>query len=113
MKITLPRFEKARVLIAGDVMLDRYWHGGTSRISPEAPVPVVKVGQIEDRAGGAANSGPITLNRKCAHRSSPPDTSRPFGIASLLSGPFRGPCSSRCRYLYNAPNTVSPGIFCG
>ena len=59
MKITLPRFEKARVLVAGDVMLDRYWHGGTSRISPEAPVPVVKVNQIEDRAGGAAN---VALN---------------------------------------------------
>ena len=40
-------------------MLDRYWHGGTSRISPEAPVPVVKVEQIEDRPGGAAN---VALN---------------------------------------------------
>jgi len=40
-------------------MLDRYWHGSTSRISPEAPVPVVKVGQTEDRAGGAAN---VALN---------------------------------------------------
>ncbi|EPN07672.1 bifunctional heptose 7-phosphate kinase/heptose 1-phosphate adenyltransferase, partial [Pseudomonas syringae pv. actinidiae ICMP 18804] len=40
-------------------MLDRYWHGGTSRISPEAPVPVVKVDQIEDRPGGAAN---VALN---------------------------------------------------
>ncbi|WP_228145051.1 PfkB family carbohydrate kinase, partial [Acinetobacter baumannii] len=39
--------------------LDRYWHGGTSRISPEAPVPVVKVEQIEDRPGGAAN---VALN---------------------------------------------------
>jgi len=36
-------------------MLDRYWHGGTSRISPEAPVQVVKVSNIEDRPGGAAN----------------------------------------------------------
>lgn len=40
-------------------MLDRYWHGGTSRISPEAPVPVVRVDQIEDRPGGAAN---VALN---------------------------------------------------
>jgi len=43
------------ILVVGDVMLDRYWHGGTSRISPEAPVQVVKVSTIEDRPGGAAN----------------------------------------------------------
>jgi len=59
MKLTLPRFDQAHVLVVGDVMLDRYWHGSTSRISPEAPVPVVKVGQTEDRAGGAAN---VALN---------------------------------------------------
>jgi rfaE bifunctional protein kinase chain/domain len=44
-----------RVLVVGDVMLDRYWHGDVTRISPEAPVPVVKVTRIEDRLGGAAN----------------------------------------------------------
>lgn len=43
----------------GDVMLDRYWHGDTARVSPEAPVPVVKVEQIEERPGGAAN---VALN---------------------------------------------------
>lgn len=59
MKLNLPRFDKAQVLVIGDVMLDRYWHGSTSRISPEAPVPVVKVNQMEDRAGGAAN---VALN---------------------------------------------------
>ncbi len=59
MKLTLPRFDQARVLVVGDVMLDRYWHGGTSRISPEAPVQVVKVGQVEDRPGGAGN---VALN---------------------------------------------------
>jgi D-beta-D-heptose 7-phosphate kinase/D-beta-D-heptose 1-phosphate adenosyltransferase len=59
MKIQIPAFEQARVLVAGDVMLDRYWHGATSRISPEAPVPVVHVGQAEERAGGAAN---VALN---------------------------------------------------
>jgi rfaE bifunctional protein kinase chain/domain len=46
---------KARVLVVGDVMLDRYWFGDVSRISPEAPVPVVKFGRSEDRPGGAAN----------------------------------------------------------
>ena len=59
MKITLPEYDKAQVLVVGDVMLDRYWHGPTARISPEAPVPVVKVEQIEERPGGAAN---VALN---------------------------------------------------
>ncbi len=48
-------FSQARILVIGDVMLDRYWHGDTSRISPEAPVPVVKIDRDEDRLGGAAN----------------------------------------------------------
>ncbi|MCL2893912.1 bifunctional D-glycero-beta-D-manno-heptose-7-phosphate kinase/D-glycero-beta-D-manno-heptose 1-phosphate adenylyltransferase HldE [Brenneria tiliae] len=55
MKVTLPDFRRAGVLVVGDVMLDRYWYGPTSRISPEAPVPVVKVDAIEERPGGAAN----------------------------------------------------------
>lgn len=45
----------ARVLVVGDVMLDRYWFGDVSRISPEAPVPVARIGRMEERAGGAAN----------------------------------------------------------
>lgn len=44
-----------RVLVVGDVMLDRYWFGGVERISPEAPVPVVAVNNIDDQLGGAAN----------------------------------------------------------
>lgn len=59
MKANMPRFDTAPVLVVGDVMLDRYWHGPTQRISPEAPVPVVKVEQIEDRPGGAGN---VALN---------------------------------------------------
>jgi len=50
-----PDFERARILVVGDVMLDRYWFGDVDRISPEAPVPVVRVGRIEERPGGAAN----------------------------------------------------------
>ena len=46
---------KARVLIVGDAMLDRYWFGEVSRISPEAPVPIVKIERMEERPGGAAN----------------------------------------------------------
>lgn len=49
------QFNHAKVLVLGDVMLDRYWFGAANRISPEAPVPVVKVQQNEERAGGAAN----------------------------------------------------------
>ncbi len=52
-------FEKAQILVIGDVMLDQYWHGGTSRISPEAPVPVVHVNHVDERPGGAAN---VALN---------------------------------------------------
>ncbi len=59
MKPTMPAFQDARLLVVGDVMLDRYWHGKASRISPEAPVPVVRVGKREDRPGGAGN---VALN---------------------------------------------------
>ncbi|MGJ8674723.1 MAG: bifunctional D-glycero-beta-D-manno-heptose-7-phosphate kinase/D-glycero-beta-D-manno-heptose 1-phosphate adenylyltransferase HldE [Pseudoalteromonas sp.] len=51
----IPDFSKANILIIGDVMLDRYWTGPTARISPEAPVPIVRVDDVEDRPGGAAN----------------------------------------------------------
>ncbi|WP_428825238.1 D-glycero-beta-D-manno-heptose-7-phosphate kinase [Azonexus sp. IMCC34842] len=51
----LEKIARVRLLVVGDVMLDRYWFGEVSRISPEAPVPVVKVERIEERLGGAAN----------------------------------------------------------
>lgn len=51
----LEKISQVRLLVVGDVMLDRYWFGEVSRISPEAPVPVVKVQRIEERLGGAAN----------------------------------------------------------
>ena len=59
--LRLPDTTAARVLVVGDVMLDRYWFGEVSRISPEAPVPVVKVERTEERPGGAAN-----VARNCA-----------------------------------------------
>ena len=49
------RFAQAKILVVGDVMLDRYWFGDANRISPEAPVPVTKIDRVEQRAGGAAN----------------------------------------------------------
>ncbi len=59
MTVSLPSYAHANILVVGDIMLDRYWSGPTSRISPEAPVPVVKIGDCEDRLGGAAN---VALN---------------------------------------------------
>ena len=62
--MTLPSLEhiaNCRILVVGDVMLDRYWHGEVVRISPEAPVPVVHVKREENRLGGAAN---VALNVK-------------------------------------------------
>jgi rfaE bifunctional protein kinase chain/domain len=50
-----PQLSSVRLLVVGDVMLDRYWFGDVSRISPEAPVPVVRVQKREERLGGAAN----------------------------------------------------------
>ena len=55
----MPEFSSARIIVIGDVMLDRYWSGKALRISPEAPVPVVKVKAVEDRVGGAGN---VALN---------------------------------------------------
>lgn len=55
----LPIFTKATILVVGDLMLDRYWYGEASRISPEAPVPIVKVSRNEERLGGAGN---VALN---------------------------------------------------
>ena len=55
MTISKEQLAKARVLVVGDVMLDRYWYGAVDRISPEAPVPVVRVSREEERNGGAAN----------------------------------------------------------
>ncbi len=55
MTISREKLFKARVLVVGDVMLDRYWYGAVDRISPEAPVPIVRITREEERNGGAAN----------------------------------------------------------
>ncbi len=59
MKNQLPNFTEASVLVIGDLMLDRYWFGDAARISPEAPVPIVNIKQIDERPGGAGN---VALN---------------------------------------------------
>lgn len=58
-KIDLPAYDVTRVVVCGDLMLDRYWYGDVARISPEAPVPVVRIQDMEARPGGAAN---VALN---------------------------------------------------
>jgi D-beta-D-heptose 7-phosphate kinase/D-beta-D-heptose 1-phosphate adenosyltransferase len=59
MLVAASEFKQAHIVVVGDVMLDRYWSGLAGRISPEAPVPVVRVKDIEDRIGGAGN---VALN---------------------------------------------------
>jgi D-beta-D-heptose 7-phosphate kinase / D-beta-D-heptose 1-phosphate adenosyltransferase len=58
-RMKIQKFEQAKILVVGDVMLDRYLHGNVSRISPEAPVPVVNIKKTEEKAGGAGN---VALN---------------------------------------------------
>ncbi|MDR1887957.1 MAG: D-glycero-beta-D-manno-heptose-7-phosphate kinase [Zoogloeaceae bacterium] len=67
-KSALEKLSRAHLLVVGDVMLDRYWFGEVSRISPEAPVPVVKVERLEERPGGAANVARniVALGAKCS-----------------------------------------------
>jgi D-glycero-beta-D-manno-heptose-7-phosphate kinase len=55
LQLTPEKISSARVLVVGDTMLDRYWYGAVDRISPEAPVPVVRVTRTEERIGAAAN----------------------------------------------------------
>lgn len=57
--IRIPYFANANILVVGDIILDRYWYGSSTRISPEAPVPIVHVNKLEECAGGAAN---VALN---------------------------------------------------
>lgn len=65
--IVLPDFSEVKVLVVGDVMLDRYWFGTVDRISPEAPVPVTSVNRSDQRAGGAANvaANVVALGARC------------------------------------------------
>ncbi len=67
-QITQEKLAAACVLVVGDAMLDRYWYGAVDRISPEAPVPVVRVTRTEERVGGAANvaSNIVALGAKAS-----------------------------------------------
>ena len=80
----LPKFSDAKVLVIGDVMLDRFWHGAATRISPEAPVPIVKVAGVDDRPGGAGN---VAINLAA------------LGVETTLSGLVGDDC-----LLYTSPS---------
>jgi rfaE bifunctional protein kinase chain/domain len=62
--VLLDKIARARVMVVGDAMLDRYWYGDVDRISPEAPVPVVAVNRSDERPGGAAN---VARNVRALH----------------------------------------------
>lgn len=78
---------QARVLVVGDIMLDRYWFGEVERISPEAPVPVVRVVKREDRLGGAANvaRNVVALGAKATLVGFVGEDEAAQGVRSLLS----------------------------
>jgi rfaE bifunctional protein kinase chain/domain len=78
----------ARVLVVGDPMLDRYWHGAVERISPEAPVPVVKVTREEERIGAAANVAynVVTLGARAAFLGVVGDDEPGHRLEALLRG---------------------------
>ena len=82
----LPAAADVHVLVVGDVMLDRYIHGRTDRVSPEAPVPVVQVEGSEDRLGGAANVAlnVVSLGARCTLVSAVADDPNGRAIAELL-----------------------------
>lgn len=82
--LTLPDTSRARILVVGDVMLDRYWFGEVSRISPEAPVPVVKVERTEERPAAPPTSRATV--RRWGRRSRCSPSSAPTRPASRWRG---------------------------
>ncbi|MGE5471072.1 MAG: D-glycero-beta-D-manno-heptose-7-phosphate kinase [Bacteroidota bacterium] len=83
----LEKVLQVRLLVVGDVMLDRYWFGEVNRISPEAPVPVVKVERVEERLGGAANvaRNAAALGARTALLSVVGDDAAGKGLSRLLA----------------------------
>lgn len=87
MTMSLPdAFAGLRVLVVGDVMLDRYWWGTVERISPESPVPVVDVDRSECKLGGAANvaANVVGLGARCTLVSTIGDDEAGAALCDLL-----------------------------
>jgi rfaE bifunctional protein kinase chain/domain len=88
---------KARVLVVGDAMLDRYWYGAVDRISPEAPVPVVRVTRQEERMGGAANVAfnIVTVGARASLLSVVGDDEASHQLEALVAASGITPCFGR------------------
>ena len=118
MKLEMPRFDQARVLVLGDIMLDRYWHGGASRISPEAPVPVVKVDQLEDRVGASERAGrricrSLKTTEHLAGSGIPMGEPESMDLRDLDRGQLccRQQCNRRCRHRRVGVSSFRVGFF--
>ena len=88
---------QARVLVVGDAMLDRYWYGAVDRISPEAPVPVVRVTRQEERMGGAANVAYniVTVGARASLLSVVGDDEASHQLEALVAASGITPCFGR------------------
>ena len=88
MNIPKEKMAAARVLVVGDVMLDRYWYGAVDRISPEAPVPIVRITREEERNGGAANVAynVVTLGAQASLLTVVGDDEASHKLEALLAG---------------------------
>ena len=108
----LPTFDKARVLVVGDVMLDRYWFGDVERISPEAPVAVLKVGRVEERPGGAANvaRNVAALGGQCTLLSVMGDDEAGRCLEKLLANKNMQPGQKNVRALLHRDPSISTTI---
>ena len=91
------RIAQARVLVVGDAMLDRYWYGAVDRISPEAPVPVVRVTRQEERMGGAANVAYniVTIGARSSLLSVVGDDEASHQLEALVAASGVTPCFGR------------------
>jgi rfaE bifunctional protein kinase chain/domain len=94
---SLERLSQSKVLVVGDVMLDRYWYGSVDRISPEAPVPVVRVTREEDRLGGSANVAynVVTLGAQVSLLSVVGEDDASHQLEALLAKTGITPCLGR------------------
>ena len=88
MNISQEQIAKSRVLVVGDAMIDRYWYGAVDRISPEAPVPVVRITREEERIGGAANvaSNVVALGAQASLLTVVGDDEASHKLESLVAG---------------------------
>jgi rfaE bifunctional protein kinase chain/domain len=96
-KLSREQLAQARVLVVGDAMLDRYWYGAVDRISPEAPVPVVRVTRQEERMGGAANVAYniVTLGAHASLLSVVGDDEASHQLEALVAASGVTPCFGR------------------